>query len=104
VNSSGVFRARFIPALFLCCAAAFFFSERFIALPGDLGEHDCCGEGCPICLVIQRAENIAEQFKSPAYYPVLPVRALLFAALMVRLAVLFRVPFNSVLLKVKMNR
>jgi hypothetical protein len=38
------------------------FSEGFNAV---LADHDCCGAGCPVCLLLQQGEDFFRQYKAP---------------------------------------
>jgi hypothetical protein len=76
-------------------------SETIIAVQPD---HDCCGEDCPVCLLMQRVENFSRQLKNAAARPGFSSGDLLPVIVVLNFAVLHLVPLNSVRLKVKMNR
>jgi hypothetical protein len=65
--------------------------------------HDCSGEGCPLCLLIQRVENFFRELKSAASCPGFSADTLLMAAFILKFAVFRFVPSSAVQLKVKMN-
>jgi hypothetical protein len=77
------------------------FSEGFIR---KNAEHDCCGEGCPICLQIQWAQDFSRQLRYTPFPIPLPLSALLFSILVLKPVPFNLVPVSSVTLKVKMNR
>jgi hypothetical protein len=87
-------------ALCTCVVTASLFSESFIAAHAD---HDCRGEGCPVCLQIQGAQIFSRQCKYAVTRPGLSPGAAPVTALVLRFAVFHLVPINSVRLKVKMN-
>jgi hypothetical protein len=49
----------FLP-LAVCMAFSFFFAETLIA---DDHDHDCIGEGCPICLGTETVNNFIKNLK-----------------------------------------
>ncbi|MDR1177944.1 MAG: hypothetical protein LBK64_03875 [Spirochaetaceae bacterium] len=76
------------------------FSEGFNAVQAD---HDCRGEGCPVCLLIQRGEDFFRQYKYAAPYSGFS-SGVLVPVLLVPDLVPFRFTITSaVQLKVKMN-
>jgi hypothetical protein len=75
-------------------------SESYILFHRD---HDCTGGDCPLCLLIQRAENFSRQLKGAASYPGFSAVAFLLAAFMLKFAVSRFIPLSTVQLKVKMN-
>lgn len=77
------------------------FSEDYAA---SHREHDCRGEGCPVCFLIQGAENFFRQFKCTALYTGFSVNALVMAVFILHAVVFCVLPLSSVRLKVKMNR
>jgi hypothetical protein len=85
----------------LCFVSASLFSENYIVFHG---EHDCRGEGCPACLLIQRAENFFRQSKGIAFYSGYSAAVLWMALFVLHLAVFRFIPLSAVRLKVKMNR
>jgi hypothetical protein len=90
-------------ALILCVSfmALSFFSEAFIL---DHTDHDCCGDGCPVCLQIQWAQDFSRQFRyAPAQF-FLSIKTPLFFVFVLKLFFLNPLPLSSVSLKVKMNR
>ncbi|MDR1252298.1 MAG: hypothetical protein LBK62_09040 [Treponema sp.] len=87
-------------SLSLCFIMASCVSETLIAVHSD---HDCSGGSCPVCLLIQRAENFSRQPKYSVFHPGLSVTALFLAALVLNFAVFRFIPLSSVRLKIKMN-
>jgi hypothetical protein len=77
------------------------FSESYILFHRD---HDCSGEGCPLCVSIQRAENFFRQLKCAASYPGFSAAALLLSTFVLKFVIFRFVPLSAVQLKVKMNR
>jgi hypothetical protein len=76
-------------------------------IPAVHGEHDCCGEGCPVCLLVQGAENFSRQLKYSAFHPGFSSNDLFLAAVVrnaLNVTVFLLVPLSAVGLKVKMNR
>jgi hypothetical protein len=87
-------------ALCACLVLAALFSENFIAVRAD---HDCSGEGCPVCLLAEGARTLTRQLKHAAFPAGLfPGAAPLVVPVPGR-AVLYPVSASSVTLKVKMN-
>jgi hypothetical protein len=80
-----------------CFTAAVLFSEFFIASQWD---HDCCGEGCPVCCLVQGAVNFSRQLRPAPVFLIL-LSLFLPGVLVLRLCL---APVNSVRLKVKINR
>jgi hypothetical protein len=76
------------------------FSGIFAAVHSD---HDCPGEGCPVCLQIQGAVNFLRQCKSAAFHDAFSQGAFLAVIFILRSAVFCFIPSSSVRLKVKMN-
>jgi hypothetical protein len=94
-------RARFfLIGLCFCFVSASLFSDNYIV---SHGEHDCRGEGCPVCLLIQRAEFFSRQ-SNILFYPGYSA-AVRRTAVFILGSVVFRfIPLSAVRLKVKMNR
>jgi hypothetical protein len=67
-------------------------------------DHQCSGEDCPVCLMIQRAENFFRLLKSAAFYSGFSAAALLTAFFILKFVVFRFVPLSAVQLKVKLNR
>jgi hypothetical protein len=88
-------------SLSLCFIISVAVPEMIIAVCQD---HDCSGEGCPVCLLIKGAEDCSRQPKYSAFHPGFPVSAILGAAAVLDFAIFCHVPASSVRLKVKMNR
>jgi hypothetical protein len=84
-----------------CFITVAFFSENYIAFHWD---HDCYGAGCPVCFLIQRAENFSRQLRSAASYSGFSESALLTAVFILRFALFCFIILSSVRLKIKMNR
>jgi hypothetical protein len=76
------------------------FSEGYILFHQN---HDCSGEECPLCLLIQRVENFFRDLKGAASYPGFSASALLTAVFILKFALFRFVPLSAVQLKVKMN-
>jgi hypothetical protein len=76
-------------------------SETLIAV---YAEHDCVGEGCPLCILIQRMENYFRQSKCAVFHPGFSITDILLASLILNFAVFRIIPLSAVRLKVKMNR
>jgi hypothetical protein len=75
-------------------------AENFTAVRAD---HDCSGEGCPVCLLMQGARILNRQLKHAAFPPGIfsgAVPAIVFVS---HLAARRPVSANSVTLKVRMN-
>jgi hypothetical protein len=83
-----------------CCAATICFSENSAAL---LANHDCCGEGCPVCFLAQEGANCFRQLKYIPVFPAFP-GVLISAAIRAQFSVSYGAPVSAVGLKVKMNR
>jgi hypothetical protein len=86
--------------LCVCVILASLFSENFTALRAD---HDCPGEGCPVCLLIQEARTLTRQFKHAAFPSGLFSGAVPVIVLVSWLAARRPVSASSVKLKVKMT-
>ena len=87
-------------ALFACVVLASLFSENFTAACAD---HDCRGEGCPVCLLIQGARTLTRQLKHAAFPSGLFSGAVPVTVLLSWFAARRPVSASSVKLKVKMN-
>jgi hypothetical protein len=87
-------------ALFLCFLAVSLFAEPFAAAQGY---HDCIGEGCPLCLLVQVNENFSRQLKSAVVYPA-SFSGLFFTSVLLLSRVVFpSIPADPVRSKIKMN-
>jgi hypothetical protein len=77
------------------------FSENFII---NHAAHDCCGEGCPVCMQIQGGgiflRNLRNFSSQSSFFP----DAMLLLVIILKFAVLSYIPVSSVSLKVKLNR
>jgi hypothetical protein len=91
-------RAVLLMVFVFCFVCAALFSES-PAGPGR--EHDCRGEGCPICLLIQKAENFSRHCKAP--HAGFPVKFLPPASFVVISACFYHAAINAVRLKIRMN-
>jgi hypothetical protein len=100
LNQGGLPRFWICLVFCLCFVTASLFSEPLIAVHEH---HDCLGEGCPVCLLIQGAEHFSRQLRS-ALYPALFSNVLLMTFLILQRSVFRSLPVNPVRLKVKMNR
>jgi hypothetical protein len=87
--------------LCVCFLFVSLFSAGFIT---SRAEHDCCGEGCPVCIQIQWVENFFRQLRSFSSPPLFSVSALPVTVIVLKIAVLNLIPVTSVNLKVKLNR
>ena len=87
-------------SLSLCFIMTAMTSETIIAVHTD---HDCTGESCPVCVMVQRTENFSSQFRYAAVHSGFSATSILPALVVLSLAVFYRVPPSSVRLKVKMN-
>jgi hypothetical protein len=76
-------------------------SESFIV---SHRAHDCPGEGCPLCILIQRAEIFFRQLKCAVSCPGFSTVIFLTAVFILKFAAFRFVPPSGVQLKVKMNR
>jgi hypothetical protein len=85
----------------VCFAAASFVSAGYIV---SHQAHDCPGEDCPLCLLIQGTENFSRHLKCAASCPGFPAAVLLAAVFVLKFAAFRFIPLNAVQLKVKMNR
>jgi hypothetical protein len=90
-------------ALILCVSfmTLSFFSEAFLL---DHTNHDCCGDGCPVCLQIQWARDFSRQFRYASCPVLTSIDGPLVFCFCVKTVFLNPVPLSSVSLKVKMNR
>jgi hypothetical protein len=82
-----------------CAAMTALFSESYILFHRN---HDCSGEGCPLCLLIRRVENFSRELKSAASCSGFSAASLLPAAFILKFVVFRFVPLSAVQLKVKM--
>ncbi|MDR0640973.1 MAG: hypothetical protein LBG07_00765 [Treponema sp.] len=87
----------------LCCCfvSALLFSGFVIAVHGD---HDCCGEECPLCLLVQGTLNFSRQLRQIPVFFVFPPNILFLIPLSAGFFAFYAVPASSVRLKVKINR
>jgi hypothetical protein len=85
-------------ALCVCLVLAALFSDHFIAVRAD---HDCPGEGCPVCLLLEEART--RQLKHAAFPAGLFSGAAPLVVPVPGRAALYPVSASSVTLKVKMN-
>jgi hypothetical protein len=77
------------------------FSENFII---NHAAHECCGEGCPVCMQIQEAGNFLRSLKSLSSQPPFFPGAMMLPVIILKFAALNYIPVSSVTLKVKLNR
>jgi hypothetical protein len=87
--------------LCVCFAAAVLVSANLAAAAVD---HDCPGEGCPVCLMIRGAGDFSRRLGAALFHSGFFRGVLLAGALAIGPAVFRFVPASSVRLKVKMNR
>jgi hypothetical protein len=95
MNGSG----RFLTGL--CFIVVFLFSESLIPARPD---HDCPGEGCPVCLITQTAEIFFRQLKVPVSHSGFQAGFFLVIAFCLKIPLFRFVPPSAVRLKVKINR
>jgi hypothetical protein len=86
--------------LCVCFIALALSAETFA---GAHAEHDCYGEGCPVCLQIQWARDFSRQFRHVFFHFPIPLKITLVGALVLRPALMAYLSPTSVNLKVKMN-
>jgi hypothetical protein len=88
-------------SLCFCVTAVSLSSESYIVFHQD---HLCPGEGCPLCILIQRAEDLSRQLKCAAIFSGFSVNRLLMIAFILKFMISRFIPLSTVQLKVKMNR
>jgi hypothetical protein len=87
-----------VPAV--CIGFSTFFSETTICSDHD---HDCIGEGCPICLQIETADNFLNTLKLASIYFLL-MACFVFFAFSPKKHACFNIYFLSLIgLKVRFN-
>jgi hypothetical protein len=86
---------------FVCFIIMSLSSEAFILTHAD---HDCSGEGCPLCIQIEWTRNFSRQLRYAPFQFFFPLGALLFSAFALKPVLFHVIPISSVSLKVKMNR
>ena len=91
----------FLLGLSLCFITTAMVAETIVAVNAD---HDCLGESCPVCVMVQQAENFSRQFKYAAFDSGFSTTGIIPARAVLSFAVFSPVPLSSVRLKVKMNR
>jgi hypothetical protein len=84
-----------------CCVVFFLFSETCIAFHAD---HNCRGEGCPVCSLIRGLIHCSRQLKSASIFPVVHPGVFLLTALAVLSSGFCSIPASGVRLKVRMYR
>jgi hypothetical protein len=87
-------------ALGLCFITAALSPESFIFIRED---HDCCGDGCPVCLQIQGSALFSGNLRSAAFSPRPALRPLLTEAVVSKSPVAGCAPISPVIQKIKMN-
>jgi hypothetical protein len=87
-------------ALGICFITLALFSQSLVITGA---EHDCHGEGCPVCLQIQGAENFSRQFRQLLFQSLPPVGAMVITAFILSFVVFNPIPISAVALKVRMN-
>jgi hypothetical protein len=88
--------------IFCCCfVLAVLFSGFVIVFHGD---HDCGGEECPVCILVQGTLNFSRQLKQVPVFSIFPPNILLLIPLSAGFFAFYAVPVSSVRLKVKINR
>jgi hypothetical protein len=85
----------------ICFVLGFLVSETLVITGQD---HGCCGEGCPVCLQIQWAQQVFKHLKYALVYHGLPARTVVPVGIMAYVLLCTLMPFSAVRLKVKMNR
>jgi len=87
-----------VPAV--CISFSIFFSETLICSGHD---HDCTGEGCPICLQIETANNFLNTMKLAGIYFLL-LACIVFFTYTLKSSARFNIYFLSLIgLKVRFN-
>jgi hypothetical protein len=84
----------------LCFIMAALSSESFIITHGD---HDCPGDGCPVCAQIQGGAGFSGNLRSAGYYPLPAPRVFSAEPVVSKNPVCGRAPISPVLQKIKMN-
>jgi hypothetical protein len=97
MNRQHIWRTSLV--LGVCFVFVSLFSENLIIVHEA---HDCCGTDCPICFLVQGAENFSRQFKYAVLHPGLPAGAFLLNAFL-RIVIFYGIPISAVRLKTKMN-
>lgn len=85
----------------LCFTAASLVLESAAAFHAD---HDCSGEDCPVCLLIERAKIFFRQLKAATFHSDFSGRALFFTAFVLISAAFRPVLLSLAGLKVRLNR
>jgi hypothetical protein len=83
-----------------CVVMTALFSESYISSHQD---HDCSGEGCPLCFLVEGAEFFSRQLKGAASCPAFSAAVLPASARVLKFAAFRSVPASAVRLKVKLN-
>jgi hypothetical protein len=87
-------------ALAVCMIFSFVFSEVLIAEEHD---HDCIGEGCPSCLLIEIANNFLKSLKLGGLAVFLAVSPALVVLSFQKYTEIIHCGFSPVTLKVRFN-
>lgn len=84
-----------------CFVTAALFAENHSLAAFD---HDCSGADCPICILIQTAENFLRHLKNALFQPAFQAGILLITVIVSKRVFFSFIPQSPVWLKVKMNR
>ncbi|MDR1947914.1 MAG: hypothetical protein LBQ38_00830 [Spirochaetaceae bacterium] len=84
----------------MCFILVSLFAAVFVIAQED---HDCRGEGCPVCMQIQWARDFRGQFRYAPPRPGFSANLVLFAALVLKRIVFDLLPITAVTLKVKIT-
>jgi hypothetical protein len=87
-------------ALGICFIIAALSTENFIFTHG---EHDCCGDGCPVCLQIQGGIHFFGHLRSAGFYIRFPFHLFLTDIVISKSIINKPASITSVMLKAKMN-
>ncbi|MDR2176483.1 MAG: hypothetical protein LBP20_00380 [Treponema sp.] len=90
-----------LTGLVLCLIPAILLSGLFIASHTD---HDCRGEECPLCALLQGALNFSRQLRQAPVFPALFPGAFLPGLFVPGFRARSAVPASAVRLKVRINR
>jgi len=86
-------------ALAICIAFSVVFTTNFVAVDID---HDCTGESCPYCLLIEAGQNFLKTLKVIGFL-LFTAFLTLFAHIFKRYTGLSAFPLSPVILKVRFN-
>ena len=87
-------------ALAICIVFSVFFTENLAAGEHD---HDCIGEGCPVCLQIEIANNFLKTLKTAGLVMFLTVLLMSPAQTLHKLSEIAPLSYSPIMLKVRFN-